>query len=130
MNFIHGELLCQDGKLVFHEKGGATKCTFPSPTNDLDAFIGKRVVLGVRPEDIEIAAHSRAEAPQRFDATVDLVEPLGSETNLYLKTGAHTITSRSQVAFDHSITGKNLVFSINSAKVHLFDPDTTNRIGL
>ncbi len=129
MNFLHGELLRSDGKLVFHEKGGTTKCALPSSQSGLDAFISRRVVFGVRPEDIEIAAHTRAEQAQQFDASVELVEPLGSETNLYLNTGSHSVICRSQVAFDHTITGKNMTFAINTAKVHLFDPDSSNRIG-
>jgi multiple sugar transport system ATP-binding protein len=129
MNFLHGELLRSDSKIVFHEKGGTAKCSLPEIHSGLDSFIGRQVVLGIRPEDIEIAAHSRAQQAEKFDASVELVEPLGAETNLYLTTGAHSVICRSQVAFDHSITGKNMAFAINRLKIHLFDPDSSNRIG-
>ena len=69
-------------------------------------FIGKEVILGIRPEDLEVATFSRKEGKAAgigFPAIVDIVEPMGAETNLYLQTGAHTLICRSQSA---SITAK------------------------
>jgi TOBE domain len=47
------------------------------------------VILGIRPENLEIATFSRKEgkaASVGFPAIVDIVEPMGAETNLYLQT--------------------------------------------
>ena len=50
--------------------------------------ICKAVILGIRPEDIEISKFTRKdnppEAAANFPAIVDIVEPMGAETNLYL----------------------------------------------
>jgi multiple sugar transport system ATP-binding protein len=59
---------------------------------------------------------------------VDIVEPMGAETNLYLQTGAHTVVCRSQRALDHREVGHRLQFELNASKAHLFDPTTTSRV--
>ena len=46
----------------------------------LRSYIGHRVILGIRPEDIEDAALARGDAQgARLSSTVDLVESMGSE---------------------------------------------------
>jgi ABC-type sugar transport system ATPase subunit len=69
-------------------------------------------------------------APEcHFQGIVDVVEPMGAETHIYVKTGeAHTIVCRSEAQIDHSLQGACLEFQINIGKVHLFDPETTERI--
>jgi multiple sugar transport system ATP-binding protein len=87
------------------------------------------MVLGIRPEDIELARFSdTGNAAANFRAIVDIVEPMGAETNLYLQTGAHIVVCRSQHALDHSETGHRLQFDLNASKAHLFDPVTTSRV--
>ena len=59
------------------------------------------MILGIRPEEIEVATFSRKEgkaAATGFPAIVDIVEPMGAETNLYLQTGTHSLVCRSQGA--------------------------------
>jgi multiple sugar transport system ATP-binding protein len=49
-------------------------------------------MLGVRPEAIELAQFkSTNDVKGSFPAIIDIVEPMGAETNLYLQTGAHTV---------------------------------------
>jgi len=92
-------------------------------------FFGRPMLLGIRPEDIELAEFSNTgKAAARFPAIVDIVEPMGAETNLYLQTGAHTVVCRSQRALDHRETGHRLQFDLNASKAHLFDPMTTSRV--
>ncbi len=89
------------------------------------------MILGIRPEDLEVATFTRKEgkaAGVGFPAIVDIVEPMGAETNLYLQTGAHTLVCRSQGAFDHREAGRRLQFEMNLTKAHLFDPASTSRL--
>ncbi|MEO6969590.1 MAG: sn-glycerol-3-phosphate ABC transporter ATP-binding protein UgpC [Chthoniobacterales bacterium] len=133
MNFIAGTLKQDGDKIRFCEiEGGTIEITFPTAERPAaKEFIGKEVILGIRPEDLEVATFSRKEgkaAGVGFPAIVDIVEPMGAETNLYLQTGAHTLTCRSQGAFDHREAGRRLQFEMNVAKAHLFDPVSTNRL--
>src|SRR5205085_12364787 len=93
-------------------------------------FQDKPVMLGIRPEDIELAQFAAANerSTSSFPAIVDLVEPMGAETNLYLQTGAHTVVCRSQRALEHREVGRRFQFELKLEKAHLFDPATGERI--
>src|SRR6184192_726637 len=129
MNFINGELKQERDAIVFKEmQGGTIEARFADrpPARD---FFGKPMLLGIRPEDIELAQFSKTgNTAASFPAIVDIVEPMGAETNLYLQTGAHTVVCRSQRALDHRETGHRLQFELNVNKAYLFDPPTTRRI--
>ncbi len=130
MNFVRGKLTEKADRIIFKEmEGGVVECRFrTSERPALKAYVGKDVVLGVRPEDIELSQHARTPGEVVFQAVVDLVEPTGAETNFYLQTGNHTVVSRSQVMVDQREVGHRLQFQLNAANAHLFDPVTTNRI--
>src|SRR5205809_1870745 len=129
MNFINGELKQERDAIVFKEtKGGTIEVRFADRPRARE-FFGKAMLLGIRPEDIELAQFSKTgNTAANFPAIVDIVEPMGAETNLYLQTGAHTVVCRSQRALDHRESGHRLQFALNVTKAHLFDPSTTSRI--
>jgi multiple sugar transport system ATP-binding protein len=91
--------------------------------------LGKPLLLGIRPEDIELAQFANTDGSTgSFPAIVDIVEPMGAETNLYLQTGAHTVVCRSQRALDHREAGHRLQFGMNLKKAHLFEPASGKRV--
>jgi multiple sugar transport system ATP-binding protein len=133
MNFISGTLKEASDKIRFREiEGGTIEVAFAAADRPAAReFIGKNVILGIRPEDLEVAKFSRKEgkaAATGFPAIVDIVEPMGAETNLYLQTGAHTLVCRSQATLDHREAGRRSQFEMNLEKAHLFDPVSTNRL--
>jgi len=131
MNFVNGTLELQGDALVFTEiKGGTIRVRLSSRERPQGrAMAGKPVLLGIRPEHIEVAQFtSTEERIGSFPAIVDMVEPMGPETNLYLQTGAHTVVCRSQRPLDHREVGHRLQFELNLAQAHLFDPDSGNRV--
>jgi len=88
------------------------------------------VILGIRPEDLEVATCSRKEGKaigmaSRPSSTTsnDGAGPIST-----CKPRAHTLTCRSQGAFDHREAGRRLQLEMNLAKAHLFDPISTNRL--
>ena len=132
MNILHGTLKQERDALVFNElEGGTIQVRLPAAERPgAREFVGKPMLLGIRPEDIEVAQFTKGQenAPASFPAVVDIVEPMGAETNLYLQTGAHTVVCRSQRAFDHREAGHRMQFELNVKKAHLFDPTSTLRI--
>ena len=132
MNFLQGTLKQSGDAFIFTEmEGGTISVRLPAATRPgAKAFDGQPMVLGIRPEDIEVAQFdkSREETAAGFPAIVDIVEPMGAETNLYLQTGAHTVVCRSQRALDHREAGHRMQFELNVEKAHLFDPVSTLRI--
>ena len=129
MNLINGKL--KNGpadSVIFTESSeGVVEVTLPERA-PAKAWAGKEIVLGLRPESITLA-EGPAKAPgSRFQAVVDLIEPMGAETNFYLQTGAHTIISRCETPGDLREAGHRLQFDVDTTKAHLFDPVSTERI--
>jgi multiple sugar transport system ATP-binding protein len=90
--------------------------------------IGKSVILGICPEDLEVAKFSRKEVKALASGFRAIVEPMRAESNLYLQTGAHTLVCRSQGALDYREAAHRFQFEMNLEKAHLFDPISTNRL--
>jgi multiple sugar transport system ATP-binding protein len=131
MNFINGMLKQERESLVFSEiRGGTIQVCLAMPERPgAQEFLGRPMLLGIRPEDIELAQFASSDGSTgSFPAIVDIVEPMGAETNLYLQTGAHTVVCRSQRALDHREAGHRLQFEMNLKKAHLFDPESGRRI--
>ncbi len=90
----------------------------------LSSYMGKTVVLGVRPEDI----HDRDFAPSAFNgasvkAQVDVMEPMGSEIYLYLVSGKSAYVARVDPR-SQARPGNLLEVMMNLDRVHLFDKQT------
>lgn len=125
MNLVHGTLKQERDSLLFTEAGdGTIAIRLPiSPE-----YSGKPIVLGIRPEDIEIAAAGAERSATGFKALVDRIEPRGAETDLYLQTGGHDLVCRSRRWLDPGEGGRRFQFEINLAKTQVFDPVSGHRI--
>jgi multiple sugar transport system ATP-binding protein len=129
MNFIHGSLRASGDKLLFKElHGGVIEFTLPSRP-EAAPFAGREIIAGIRPEDIEIVTGTGRPSGLRFQSLVDIVEHMGAEANIYLQTGAHTLVCRTEAPIGADDVGHRTQFEIDPAKIHLFDPETTRRIG-
>jgi len=74
--------------------------------------------LGVRPENLRLAPEAGDIA---LPATVALLEPLGAETLVTLKTGGAEMIARLSASFREA-PGTALALHLNPAHLHLFDP--------
>jgi len=131
MNFINGILKREGDAFLFSEIHNGT-IQLRLPGNEWEAareFVDKPILLGIRPEDLELAQFKGdAASTASFPAIVDLVEPMGAETNLYLQTGAHTVVCRSQRALENREVGRRQQFELNLRKARLFDPSSARRV--
>ena len=91
-------------------------------------YIGKSLILGIRPEDVSISKiFDEQLVKDRIEAIVDVVEMMGSDIFLYLKIGKNNLTLR--INSDVSIeSGEKVGVSFNIDKIHLFDKDTEESI--
>ena len=82
--------------------------------------------LGIRPEHISSGA-SALEMPVRLDSTVELVEPLGSDTLARLDVSGHSMWVRmdGQVRIQ---PGDALPIGFSPARANLFDTSSENRL--
>ena len=83
---------------------------------------GQKVVLGIRPEDIydKLFYTLGPRDGNTFSATVEVVEPLGSEIYLHLNTGKNTLVCKVD---PHNKAKSNQVMElvVNLNKIHLFE---------
>jgi multiple sugar transport system ATP-binding protein len=131
MNFIIGNLKQERDAILFSEiEGGTIQVRLEMQHRPAAReFVGRRILFGIRPEDIELAQFSANDGLSgSFPAIVDIVEPMGAETNLYLQTGAHTVVCRSQRVLDHREAGHRFQFGMKLNKAHLFDPESGQRV--
>jgi multiple sugar transport system ATP-binding protein len=128
MNFIRGTVKLDRDSILFSEtEEGTIKLRLAiSDFPGAKEFVGQPVMLGLRPEDIQIAQVPKTS--NTFAAIVDLVEPLGATADLYLQTGAHSIISRNREGNDGVEAGHRSEFEVDLGKVHLFDPASGRRI--
>jgi len=135
MNFFRGKLVRRDGGLFFEEEKNdgvipsekfAVRVAQPQATR-LMAHIDKSIVLGIRPESIATWTPGAATVNEEVHAFVEVVEPMGAETYLYLRMGAHSFVARVQ-AHERFLVDEKIVLSFDLAKAHFFDSGTEARI--
>ena len=101
-------------------------CKIPSKHAELEAYVGKEVVIGVRPEDI-IPGRDIASDEGMFRTKVDMAELMGSEIYLYLTYQGQKIVARIP-AEDNLKSGDEAMLAFDVNKVHVFDKETEKAI--
>jgi len=86
--------------------------------------IGKKVVFGIRPEDINHPQYkSSGINEQQVDATVDVTELMGNEIIVYLQAGDQSFVARVDPRADMR-PGDKIKMVFNVDRVHIFDQET------
>ena len=87
-------------------------------------YIGKDVVLGIRPEDIKDEEIFVADGGDNvLDATVKVYEMLGAEVFLYFTVEGHDITVRVNPRTT-ARPGDTIKIALDTSKIHVFDKET------
>ncbi|MDD5200802.1 MAG: ABC transporter ATP-binding protein [Terrimicrobiaceae bacterium] len=128
MNFLRGSLKSADGQLTFKESDGGVVELKLGDRPAAQPFVGRDVLLGIRPEDCIAVPADQANGPTIFQTLVDFVEIRGGEALFHAQTGAHAFISRSRTLVDPREAGRRGRFRLDAARAHLFDPGTTQRI--
>jgi ABC-type sugar transport system ATPase subunit len=125
MNFLPCALH-NDGAPELAGLGGAWRLPIPDRLRDaIRAQSGdERFVLGVRPEDITLMTEAGAGL---IESTVYAVEPLGDRTIFDLRVGEDIVKARTVPTFDAPM-GSRIWFRVDTARMHLFDPQTDQAI--
>jgi len=93
MNFIEGDLLSEGGELYFQAAGMKLK-VLEDKAEPLRKYGKKRVIFGIRPEDLPEAAC--ALPGETVEAVVEMIEPLGCDVFLDVKIGERSLTARAE----------------------------------
>jgi multiple sugar transport system ATP-binding protein len=127
MNFLDGKITKQKNKYYFTE-GQLKLRVLEEDAAKLKSYDGRSVIMGIRPESIYDRLFAK-DAADDFSvrATVDVVEPMGSEIFLYLVKEPNRFVARVS-ADDTANVNQDLEVVFDMTKVHFFDPETKKRI--
>ncbi len=106
-----------------------SKYSLPIPASkvkdgQLDSYVGKDVVFGIRPEDVHddpdfLESHSE----YMVEAQVDVTELMGAETYLYLTCEGSNLTARVEPT-STAKSNDTIKIALDMSKAHLFDKDS------
>ena len=123
MNFFEGRILGANSHLEFEGPQGVRVPIPESMTQPLVPYRDKAVTMGLRPEDIGSTLAEQVQDAPRVTATVDVVEPMGSESYVYLRAEETTFISRVDAHMKMTI-GEQAQPAVLMSKAHFFDPET------
>ena len=90
-------------------------------------FKPANIILGIRPEDVTLAANEKNEAINMM-GTAYLVEQLGKENLVSMKIGDSDKTIRALLPSDGDWQDNTIPLAINPDKIHWFDLETGDRL--
>ena len=122
-NFLKGRLVSKQGELYFMDNGIRLKI-LKQFYDRLGPYLNQDIIMGIRPEDVYDKLFAQ-DASEEFTitATVDLVEPMGSEIYLYFSAGRNNLIVRVSNQ-DTATANQDLQLVFDMSKAHFFDPKT------
>ena len=117
MNFVRSDV---DGSGKISVLGSDVSIAHIIPDEKAVDYIGKPVALGFRPEGIVLGEQDNSYV---FEATVDLTELLGDNTNVYVSAGDMTLILKVD-PHDTPALDTKIKFSVPYANAYLFDGET------
>jgi multiple sugar transport system ATP-binding protein len=124
MNLLKGKVQKRDGRLFFSENAEKNALTFPlegrlEPL--ASRYVDKDIIFGIRPENISNEPKEGSSTPVTL--TVDIAEPMGSESIVYMKAGTGNLIAR--IPGEHLFhLGEKVTVQLDLDKVTLFEPET------
>ena len=131
MNFFDVKLVAEDGKV--YALFGDSKILVPDSKVKKfvdESYVGKEVVMGIRPENISDDPEIVAANPEsKFKVHVDVTEQMGSETYLYMTVAGKEDNVVARVdPRTATRTGHDTLCVMDTTRLHFFDKDTENTI--
>jgi multiple sugar transport system ATP-binding protein len=153
MNLVQAELATENGRTEARFRSG--RLTVPDPIvaarPGLRGYAGKRVVVGIRPEDIDDASLARFRSPNVLSVQIDIREDMGAEVYAHFRLDADPVESeevleameeedvagvvrermRGGIPFiarlergTQAREGDRLDLAVDTSRLHFFDPES------
>jgi len=123
MNFLEATVVYKDGVLALETPD------FVLPLSErfdeiLNKFVGRSVIVGVRPEHIylEAEAPTTLKEPRKIRGRVDFVEALGSDTVVHVNTGSKIIVVKISGSRRFEV-GSPIDLLVDLDRIHIFRKD-------
>jgi multiple sugar transport system ATP-binding protein len=125
MNFAKSKIV-KDGD-TYYVSFGTVKLPIPekyAKVLDQKGYVGKEVIFGIRPEDIDDSIeYLRDFGHSKFEANVEVIEHMGSETYLFLNVDGNNMVARVEPTSKAKLD-QNVILAVNMNKMHVFDQET------
>ena len=129
MNFLDAQIAEKGGDLV--AKVGEYDVVIPAAKAKVlkdGGYVGKTVVLGIRPEDVHDEQMFITSSPNTvIQAKIRVYEMLGAEVYLHFDYEGATMTARVD-SRTTARTGDTVTFAFDAEKIHVFDKETEKTI--
>ncbi len=124
MNFLDATIAAEDGKMFAVVNGD--KLAIPDFKQEaLKPYIGKEVIMGLRPEDF--LPISEANDENAMGAQVDFFELLGAETNIYMFIGDKKVIAKAPSYMERPAV-EYIRIPVEMRRSHFFDKVTEEAI--
>ena len=126
MNLIPARIISKESRLLMDFQG---KLHIPIPERK-DAAIsdGMDIIMGIRTEDFTIDSGTNGFPPDwMVEGTVEVVEPLGGETNMHMDINGIKFTAKSEGRRTIEV-GSRLKLALNLEHLHIFDAASTQSV--
>ena len=129
MNFITVKPVIEGGAVIaaIENGGNNMRLALPFDAEKLRSYVGRDVILGVRPEQITDMSSAHGDVGQELGCLIDLVEPTGPDTLLTTRLNGAAVTCRTH-PIEAVRPGQTMQLSFNLSKAALFDPANGERI--
>ena len=129
MNFVKGEI--ENKSTGVYLTFGKNSIKLPESKGEilkLTKYIGKEVIMGIRPEDL----YDNIECLEEFnnsiiDAFIEVTELMGAETYLFMKVGDSDFVAR-VTPKTTAKAGDHIKIAIDTDKIYLFNKETEQAI--
>jgi multiple sugar transport system ATP-binding protein len=120
MNFLDAVIRESGGGYAAEVCGNKIQLPARMDKEKLGAYVGKTVVLGIRPEDIAAVA---ADQPHDLEAGIEIAELMGAEINLHLDCQGNKIVVRAESTYTGR-EGDTGALKLDTNKIHLFNKES------
>jgi multiple sugar transport system ATP-binding protein len=129
MNFLEGTIIDERGTLRFRDDEKSVLLTVdPVHHSRLDPYVNHDITIGIRPEMFSDRPDGEdTPGGNSITAHVDVVEPLGAETYVYVSVGTETLVARLEGDSIPTIDASH-VLDVDMSRVHYFDADSEESI--
>ncbi len=132
MNFIPCEITKKDKYIGVNFKNSKERSYFihiESLELKLDKWLGKKVILGIQPEQIASGFHEQEKNPQihGIECIVQVLEPTGPDTLVFILINGIKVLCRADPK-TVKLPGETMKLMVDVSKVLFFDPETERRL--
>ena len=127
MNFVPCQLKLDNSALILDLNDGMQFKIPPERVKSYEPFTGKEMTFGIRPEHITEKKTHTISTQTDFSADVEVTEPMGMDTMVYLSINSTGVCARSAPR-SVSSPGQRMEFTMDMGQMHLIDSNSNQVI--